>query len=271
MYIYDDYVVSANYIKQKINILPDIAIIIGSGLGRLTNLLEERRDIFYKDIPSFPKDDIHSDDWMLSFGRLGRKWVVIQKGYFHYYEGNSLDTTIFTIRVFKLLGVKKLIITCAVGGINEKFKYGDIVLINDHLKLCGDSPLRGTNLAEFGDRFVDIYQAYSKRMINLATKFNRTLKIGVYAYMQGPNFETPSEIRALRFLGADVVGMAVVPEVIAAAHAGMEVMVVSHISSMAAGINNQSPKSHSKSSDVNNQIFQTYSNLLNYIINASEE
>lgn len=271
MYTFDDYFVAANYIKNIVSYIPEVAIVIGSGLRHIVDLLECRQDILYKDIPCFPKNEAHENDWMLSFGRLGRKWVLVQNGYFHYYDGNSLDTTIFPVRVFKLLGIKKLLITCAVGGINEDFKYGDIILINDHLKFGGDSPLRGVNIAEFGERFVDISTVYSKRLINLATNFDNSLKTGVYAYMQGPNFETPAEIRALRLLGADVVGMAVVPCVIAAAQVGIEVMVISHISSMAAGINNTSPKSHSKSSDVKKQIFNKFSNLLNYMVNIDEE
>lgn len=172
--------------------------------------------------------------------------------------------------MFKLLGVSKLLFTCGVGGINEIYKYGDIILITDHINFFGKSPLQGNNFSEFGERFTDISRAYSRRLIDYAVKFDPELKKGIYAYMPGPNFETCAEIRALRMLGADVVGMTLVPDVITAVHSGIEILAISYVTSMAAGVNNQFPPSHTEFSMANQQIIDRYINLLINIVSIDK-
>ena len=265
LYCFNDYLTSAEYIKKKITVAPEIAIILGTGLGMYVSNLDGRQDIYYNEIPLFPNSNKNNDSY-LSFGQIGNKDVLIQNGNFYYYEGHSFETSVYPIRVYKLLGIKTIIISCAVGGINKSFKCGDLVVINDHIKFFGDSPLRGVNIPEFGDRFVDMSQAYSQRLIQAAELINPKIKKGSYAFMPGPNFETPLEINVLRTWGADVVGMAVIPDVITAVHAGIEVMVISHISSMAAGVTNKSPVSHTKSKPANTKTFQSFINFINEII-----
>ncbi|HDQ14368.1 MAG TPA: purine-nucleoside phosphorylase, partial [Sediminispirochaeta sp.] len=181
------------------------------------------------------------------FGRLGEKTVLVFQGRFHFYEGYSMDEVVFPVWVLILLGVEQLILTNAAGGINTVFSPGDLMCITDHIKLSGESPLRGPNLDAFGPRFNDMSDAYSSEFRraagDAAARVGVDLRQGVYAYMTGPSFETPAEINMLRLLGADAVGMSTVPEVITATHAGLRVLAISTITNMAAGILDQ-PLSH---------------------------
>lgn len=241
MFKYDNYVQSANYIKEKIgDRKPKIAVILGSGLGILSEEIENKITIQYKDIPYFPISTVEGHAGELIIGTLGNKEIIAMNGRFHYYEGYSLEEATFPVRVFKLLGIETLIITNAAGGVNTSYNAGDFMVINDYLSFFAESVLRGANLPEFGVRFPDVSEAFNKE---LSQKMKEIIKEkvgvvheGVYTYMKGPTFETPAEIRALRTLGTDAVGMSTVPEVVVAHHCGIKNVGVSCITNMAAGV-----------------------------------
>lgn len=241
MFSYEEYQESANYIKEKIGSLnPKIAIILGSGLGVLKDEFEEKIVIKYNEIPNFPVSTVEGHAGELIIGKLNGKAIIAMNGRFHYYEGYDLKETTFPERVFKLLGIEKLIITNAAGGVNKEYVAGDFMVINDYLSFFAESVLRGKNEDKFGVRFPDMSEVYSKELIEklrpiMLEKMGRCYE-GVYAYMKGPCYETPAEIRALRILGADAVGMSTVPEAITARHCGINVIAVSCITNMAAGI-----------------------------------
>ncbi len=234
LYKYEDYLKSAEYILSKITTIPQTAVVLGSGLGGL--IKDSDVSIPYVDIPNFPRSTAPSHEGVMAFSDK----VVALKGRFHMYEGYSMEEAAYYVRVLKLIGVKSLILTNASGGINTDFSPGELMLITDHIKLAPDNPLRGENLTQFGTRFPDMTSAYTPRLCALAkdcaAKLGVKLKEGVYAYMSGPCYETPAEIRALRILGADAVGMSTVPEVITARHAGMDILAISCVTNMAAGV-----------------------------------
>jgi len=231
---------SADYIKNKINIMPQAGIILGSGLGGIADVIDEKVVIGYKNIPNFKTSTAPDHKGRFVAGRLGGKEVICMQGRLHYYEGYSLQDVVYPVRVLKMLGIKTLIITNAAGGICESFVPGDIMLIYDHINLMGNNPLIGANLHYFGDRFPDMTYAYTPRLRKIAEKsaqkLNINLKSGIYAAFSGPSFETPAEIRAARILGAHAAGMSTVPEVIAAAHCKIDVLAFSLITNMAAGV-----------------------------------
>ncbi|HEX2946506.1 MAG TPA: purine-nucleoside phosphorylase [Clostridia bacterium] len=232
--------IAADYIRSRISGQPEIAVILGTGLGPLADILEEAREIDYRDIPGFPQTTVEGHAGKLVCGMLGGKHVLIMKGRFHLYEGYEMEQVIYHIRVFKLLGISQLLVTNAAGGINLSFAPGDLMLITDHISFFAPSPLRGRNLGDFGPRFPDMCNAYDAGLIDVAKEVAARdgikLKEGVYAFAQGPMFETPAEIRALKILGADAVGMSTVPEVIVARHSGIKVLGISCITNMAAGV-----------------------------------
>lgn len=248
MYELKDYQNSADYILRS-GFKPEIGLILGSGLGKMTAELENASVIKYEDIPNFPASGIEGHEGALYLGRLRGRRLAILSGRFHCYEGYSMEQTVFPVRALKLAGVETLIVTNSAGAVNEKFKPGDLMLIKDHIKMVFESPLMGKNIDAFGPRFNDMGDAYTlalrEKAKEAAYSLELPLRSGVYAYMSGPSFETPAEISALRTLGADAVGMSTVPEVIAAAHAGMRVMGISCITNMAAGILDE-PLSHEK-------------------------
>ena len=238
----ENYRKATNYIKSKMgSISPRIAIVLGSGLGVLADEFENLITIKYKDIPDFPVSTVSGHAGELLIGTISGVPVIAMNGRFHYYEGYDLEEVTFPIRVFKLLGVNHLLLTNASGGINLDFKAGDFMVISDQLSFFAESALRGKNLDEFGTRFPSMSQIYDKELSNklfdIINKHTSHAQSGVYAYMKGPAYETPAEIRALRTLGADAVGMSTVPEAIVAKHCGMCVVGVSCITNMAAGIN----------------------------------
>lgn len=239
----EEYVRACRAIEQKIPVWPETAVVLGSGLGFMAELVEDRVEFPYSQIPGFPVSTVATHAGKMVCGRLADKAVLLMNGRYHYYEGHSMEDVVFPIRVLHLLGVRNLLLTNAAGGINREFSAGGVMLITDHIKLMGDSPLRGLNLDEFGVRFPDMTHAYSPRLLELARQVAREqnidLKEGVYAYAAGPQYETPAEVRTLGIWGADAVGMSTVPEVIAAHHCGMEVMGISCITNMAAGITGQ--------------------------------
>lgn len=242
-YTYEYFKKSADYIKSKIDLDLDIALILGSALGSLSSEIENPIVIDYKDIPNFLVSTVKSHAGKLIIGELNGKNIICMSGRFHYYEGYDFEELVIPIRVFHLLGVKTVILTNAAGGINKSFTPGDIMIIKDHLKLTGASPLRGANIEEFGDRFFDVSDMYTEKFRNIAKiaaeKITLDIKEGVYIFTTGPQFETPAEIKMYRDFGADAVGMSTVTEALTAAHCGMKVLGLSLISNMAAGVLNQ--------------------------------
>jgi len=231
---------AAGYIKSKCENIPDIAVVLGSGLGFLADKAKDSYIIDYKDIPNFPISTVPGHEGKLVIGDLWGKRVVMMKGRFHFYEGYEAWKVIFPVYVFKELGVKRLILTNSSGGINMDYKPGDIVLIKDVINLAFRSPLRGPNDDKLGVRFPDMSRPFDREwMEKVKEKLKeegREIAEGVYIWSLGPSYETPAEIRAFKKLGADMVGMSTVPEVIAAAHAGLKVLGFSCITNMAAGI-----------------------------------
>lgn len=238
---YEQYKESAEFIRKKIGgAVPDIAVILGSGLGGIAEAPDNRIVIPYKDIPNFPVSTVSYQKGELVYGEYAGKKVLMMNGRFHYYEGWEMWQTAYPVGVFKLLGINRLIITNAAGGISNDYMPGDIVAVTDHIKLSPDSPSRGANIPEFGERFFDMQSVYDKDMRELAEKqaekLGFELKRGVYAYMSGPQYETPAEIKMLGMLGATLVGMSTVAEVIFASQCKIPVLCLSCVSNMAAGI-----------------------------------
>ncbi len=242
-YSYEYFKKSSDYIRSKIDFDPEIGLVLGSALGTIGEEIEDPLVIDYEDIPNFLRATVKSHAGKLIIGKLAGKNVICMSGRFHYYEGYDFEELVIPIRVFHLLGVKTLILTNAAGGINTSFQPGDIMLIKDHLKLNGPSPLRGENLEEFGDRFFDVSDMYGKELRDLAKnaaeRIGLNIKEGIYIFATGPQFETPAEIRVYRGFGADAVGMSTVTEALTAAHCGMKVLGLSLISNMAAGVLDQ--------------------------------
>ena len=234
---------AANYIKGIIKDKPEIGIILGSGLGPLANEIVNPIEIDYKSIPGFPVSTVEGHAGKLVFGTLEGKKVLAMKGRFHYYEGYDSQQVVLPVRVMKLLGIDNLLVTNAAGGLNTAFSAGALMLIKDHISFFAPAALRGANVSEFGVRFPDMSEAYSKELIGMAKEVAASKGVpvfeGVYAFAQGPMYETPAEIRALGVLGADAVGMSTVLEVMTARHASMNVLGISCITNMAAGILNQ--------------------------------
>lgn len=234
---------SADYVRSVINDEPEIAIILGSGLGDFASRIENPIEIKYEDIPNFLVSTVESHAGKLIFGKAGGKRIICMSGRFHFYEGYDYEQLVIPIRLFKLLGVKATILTNAAGAVNTDYKVGDIMIVSDHIKLNGASPLRGKNIDYFGPRFFDVTDMYTKKLrelaLNCAEDSGLTFREGVYMFFTGPQFETPAEIRAARILGADAVGMSTVTEALTAAHCSMPLLAFSVMTNMAAGVLNQ--------------------------------
>ena len=240
MYKFEDYKKSADYISQHVTILPKVAVILGSGLSSFADKVDNPVFLPYGDIPNFVTTTNFSHKGEMVIGYIDGVCVLLMCGRFHYYEGYEMEQVAYPVGVMKLLGIETLILTNAAGGINIDFNVGDFMLITDHIKLCDPSPMRGVNVPELGSRFFDMSYTYSpllcKMSKKIANELNIKLQQGVYAYMPGPQFETPAEIRLLRILGGDAVGMSTVSEAIMAAKCGIKVLGISCISNMAAGV-----------------------------------
>lgn len=242
-YDYEYFKKSADYVLSKIDFKPEIALILGSCLGTLAEEIDNPIVVDYKDIPNFLTTTVESHAGKLIMGELNGKKVVCMSGRFHFYEGYDFEQLVTPIRVFHLMRVKTVVLTNAAGGVNESYKPGEIMIIEDHIKVMGASPLRGKNIEEFGPRFYDMSRVYDKDYRILARKSAEKLDMkineGVYFYWSGPQFETPAEIKAIRILGGDAVGMSTVTETITAAHLGMKVLGLSLITNMGAGMSDQ--------------------------------
>lgn len=228
---------TARFIADRLNNnIPNIAIILGTGLGKLADEIEIKSVISYQEIPNFPVSTVEGHQGKLIYGQLGGKDVLAMQGRFHFYEGYSMQEVTFPIRVFQLLGIHYLFVSNAAGGMNSSFEIGDIMLIEDHINLFPEHPLRGKNEKELGVRFPDMSEAYSKKLrkmaVSIAHENNIKLQYGTYVGTQGPTFETPAEYNYFRIIGGDAVGMSTVPEVIVANHARMEVLAFSIITDL---------------------------------------
>ena len=243
-YTFAQYKESADYIRGRIgSFAPRVAMVLGSGLGYMGDIVENPIAVPYQDIPHFKASTAPGHKGQLVFGYLEDKPVAVMQGRMHHYEGYSYEEVSYAVRVLRLLGCDTLIVTNAAGCVNTAWQAGDLMLITDQIKLFSESPLRGENLPEFGVRFPDASRLYTPRLQALArqtaARLDIPLREGVYFYCYGPQYETPAEVRAARVLGADAVGMSTAPEVIVAGHCGMEVLGITLLSNMAAGILDQ--------------------------------
>jgi purine-nucleoside phosphorylase len=234
MKLYDQIQESIEYIRQFTDFSPQYGIVLGTGLGNLTHDLLIAHEIDYKDIPHFPISTVQSHKGKLIFAYLKGQKVVVMAGRFHYYEGYTMQQVTFPIRVLKFLGIETIIITNVSGSTNAAMEAGDIVLVNDHIDLQSENPLRGENDERLGVRFPDMKNTYDKILIDKALRIaqenNIRIHTGVYLSWQGPNLETPAEYRFINTLGADLVGMSTVPEVLVAKHSNLKIMVISIVS-----------------------------------------
>lgn len=260
---------SADFILSKSNYKPEIGLILGSGLGSLADSIENPEFYNYSDIPNFPTSTVEGHAGRLVIGTLGGKQVVAMQGRFHYYEGYSMEKITFPVRVMKLLGVSKLIVTNACGAVNKDFNAGDLMVITDHINFSGSNPLFGHNLDEFGPRFPDMSEAYNlelrNKVLNVGKELGIDLKQGVYVMFSGPTYETPAEVKFARIMGGDAVGMSTVPEVIVANHSGIKTVGISCITNMAAGILDQ-PLSHDEVMETSTKVKNDFINLMNRIV-----
>ncbi len=227
---------AVDFLKSQTSVEPQIGIILGTGLGGLVSEIEVIDQVPYDKIPNFPVSTVESHSGKLIFGKLGGKSVVAMQGRFHYYEGYNLQQVTFPVRVMKLLGIERLIVSNASGGVNPDFEVGEIMVLNDHINLFPGNPLIGKNFDEFGPRFPDMSDVYDEQMIDLADKIasenNIKISKGVYLGLTGPTLETPAEYKMVRVLGADAVGMSTVPEIIVARHMEIPCFAISIITDL---------------------------------------
>lgn len=258
-----------DYIVYKSGFAPEIALILGSGLGDMAEEAEDKIVIDYKDIPNFPVSTVQGHKGRLVFGTIRGRKVVFMQGRFHYYEGYGMEEVVFPVWVFKALGVKKLVVTNAAGGVNTDFRPGDLMLIKDHINYTNNNPLIGPNIEKFGPRFPDMSEAYSRELQEIvkacASKNGITMREGTYIFLTGPSYETPAEIKAFRIIGADAVGMSTVPEVVAANHCGIKPVGISCITNMAAGILDQ-PLNHREVMETADRVKESFTKLITSVI-----
>jgi purine-nucleoside phosphorylase len=258
-------------IRSRISVEPRIAVVLGSGLGSFADDFEEAVGIPYEEIPGFVRSTAQGHAGRLVIGKVDTVPVLAMQGRVHYYEGYSLEEVTFPVRTFGLLGVKTLILTNAAGGINVQLTQGALMVISDHLNLMGVNPLRGPNDERFGPRFPDMSAVYSPElqelMVDEAKSIGVEVRRGIYGALSGPSYETPAEIHLLRGLGADAVGMSTVPEAIVARHMGLEVLGISCITNMAAGISDE-PINHEEVMATGDRVRGTFTELLRCVIGA---
>ncbi|MEA1974749.1 MAG: purine-nucleoside phosphorylase [Bacillota bacterium] len=257
------------FLESKLIEKPEIGLILGSGLGVLADEIKNPIFVKYDDVPHFLKSTVEGHAGRFVIGELNGRQVIAMQGRFHYYEGYSMKEITFPVRLMKVIGVEKLILTNAAGGVNKNYKPGDLMVINDHINFTGTNPLMGPNYDELGARFPDASNIYSKeirkKIKDIAKDLNIELQEGVYMFLTGPVYETPAEVRMARVLGADAVGMSTAPEAIVAAHAGMEVAGISCITNMASGILDQ-PLNHEEVVETAAKVRSEFVTLVNSII-----
>ncbi|CDQ39744.1 MULTISPECIES: purine-nucleoside phosphorylase [Virgibacillus] len=260
---------ASTYLQTELEEKPEIGLILGSGLGVLAEEIENPVTIPYKDIPDFPESTVAGHKGQLVAGQLKGKQVIAMQGRFHYYEGYSMKQITFPVRVLKELGIDSIMVTNAAGGINENFQAGDLMIITDHINNMGDSPLIGKNDDRLGVRFPDMSNVYDQSLIAHAEECAKQIHInvqkGIYVGNTGPAYETPAEVRMLRTLGGDAVGMSTVPEVMVAGHAGIRVLGISCISNMAAGILDQ-PLTHDEVIETTEQVKESFLKFVKQVI-----
>ena len=253
------------YVSSRMTQKPDVALVLGSGLGGFTSRLSDSTYIDYKDIPGFPVSTVSGHNGRFVFGSIGNTSLVVMEGRVHYYEGYSMEQVILPIRLMHRMGADTLILTNAAGGINSSFEPGDLMLLTDQIASFVPSPLRGPNAESLGTRFPDMSRIYDERLIQVmegvALKFNIDLKHGVYLQTQGPNYESPAEIKMFKLLGADAVGMSTAVEAIAARHMGMRVAGVSCITNMASGLSDR-PLNHIEVKDAADKASARFTTLI---------
>lgn len=258
-------------IREKTTFIPEIAIVLGSGLGNYAEKMEIVTEISYTEIEGFPVSTVAGHDGKFLFGYIGEKAVVMMKGRVHYYEGYEMEDVVLPIRLMKMLGAKTLILTNAAGGIDSSYVSGDLMLIEDQITSFVSSPLRGQNLESLGTRFPDMSSIYDQELKDIAKKIAHKqgldLKQGVYLQTQGPNYESPAEIKMYAACGAHAVGMSTACEAVAAKHMGMKILGISCISNMAAGILDQ-PLNHLEVQETANKIQSTFEKLISGIVEA---
>ena len=252
-------------VREVTDFTPEIGIVLGSGLGDFARLVDRKAEVSYDSLPGFPVSTVAGHAGKLIFGYVRSVPVVVMQGRVHYYEGYSMEQVVAPIRLMGLLGAKKLLLTNAAGGVNTSFAPGDLMLITDHISAFVPSPLRGENPQELGPRFPDMSRVYDEEMgravLEAGEKLGESLQQGVYLQWQGPNYETPAEIRMFRTLGADAVGMSTVCEAIAARHMGLRVCAISCITNMACGILPQ-PLSHEEVQQTANRVKDKFQALV---------
>lgn len=261
-----DYKKTITYIKTITPQIPEIGIILGSGLGSLAENIKNPIKIPYKDIPGFIPPTIEGHSGNLIFGYLNNRSVVVMQGRNHYYEGHSMKEITYPIRIMKLLGAHTLITSNATGGLNEKLKIGDIVLVKDHINLMGDNPLIGKNDTQMGPRFLDMTQIYNIELIKLIRNSFPNTKTGILTSVSGPTYETPAEYIYLKNIGADVVGMSTIPEVIVGHHMGMKIFSMSLVTNV-LDPNNVVKVSHSEVQKIANESSKTMSKIVLKLLN----
>jgi purine-nucleoside phosphorylase len=266
---YDQVQSAAELIRSKSKTIPDTAVVLGSGLGSFASSVDRATSITYSEIPYWPAPSVIGHEGRLVMGEVGGRAVAALSGRAHFYEGHDLRTVTFATRVLGALGVRTLILTNAAGGINTGFVPGDLMVIDDHINLLGSSPLVGPNDDRFGVRFPDLTNVYSPRLRRVADETavvqGLTLRHGVYVACHGPSYETPAEVRYLRMIGADAVGMSTVPEAIVARHMGMDVLGLSCITNFAAGVLPQ-PLNHDEVLETAKRVRETFIALLKGIV-----
>ncbi|MBT4791171.1 MAG: purine-nucleoside phosphorylase [Halobacteriovoraceae bacterium] len=272
--MFDRIIKTSDFIKDKMGqASPKVGIVLGSGLGDFADKIQDSIEIPYDEIPNFPKTTVKGHKGRLVIGKVQNTQVAVFQGRFHFYEGYQLEDVILPVRVLKYIGVNNLILTNAAGGINSNYIPGDLVYLTDHLNLTGNSPLIGPNDERLGVRFPDMTEAYNPQLNQLlkqtADELSIDLKSGVYAGVLGPAYETPAEINMLHIMGADMVGMSTVPEVIAANHINLKVCAISCITNLAAGIGHEK-LSHDDVKEVANMAMNKFTLLIEKVVKKME-
>lgn len=269
MKLYDQIKESIDFIKGRTVLAPEVGVVLGSGLGEFADTLEEKTVIPYGEIPHFKKVSVVGHAGRLVIGKTGGRPIAVMQGRYHYYEGHDIREVVFPIRVLCGLGLKKLLLTNAAGGINAMLEAGDLMIIRDHINMMGVNPLKGENDERLGPRFPDMSHVYDEELAGIIADGMRGMgmgvKKGVYLALSGPSYETPSEIKMLSVLGADAVGMSTVPEAIVARHMGVRVAGISCVSNLAAGIS-KTPLSHEEVTETGNRVKGSFIKLLTAVI-----